>query len=196
MVDHEMDAGLWQDFLAAGHEGLEGRWSDHRIWREDLRTLGRVSDALWEGNSDVRFDYVCGIRGSGLPLATLMAVHHKIPLLWFRDSSIGALIPRYRQIENRRILLIDSYARTGLNLQRHVALLHYSGAVIERVAVAFHMDIEPEGRNFDDVLMNRYGCETVVTWRWSQLRDAAESGSKIIKEIYLADSTRRGAYWP
>jgi orotate phosphoribosyltransferase len=186
----------WEGFLEAGFSEDRNRWSPHSVWQNSLSLLDARASNLWNRIPDPVFEYVCGIRGSGLAIATQIAVKHRIPLLWFRDSSATSLFPRHVAITAKRILLVDTHARTGYNLQRHCALLRNVGAHVPCAAILFDMDMHfqqvEERRGYElGGLLARYDTTVVSLWRWSDLRPLAKDSERPkIVQMYQIDSTQ------
>ena len=98
--------------------------------------LNLMSDALWELISQLKFDLLCGVPYTALPLAVALSLKHNLPMVMRRKE-----IKTYgtKQIiegiyePGARILIIEDIVTTGQSIMETVEPLRAAGLVINDV---------------------------------------------------------------
>ncbi len=143
-------AGLMQD-----SGGKHSRWYFGGLYgRLDL--VRKVAEGLSADVQNMHPDFLCALRGSGLPLATALAYHLGLSLAWFLEPREERLIPGAQRtfIRNKRasVMMVDSHSVSGGTLLRHGLILKERlGAKVCKPLVIFDCDSlgEKNFRNMD-----------------------------------------------
>lgn len=141
--------------------------------------LTACSQAIWEKHGDASFDKICGVPYTALPIATVIAVTHHVPMLMRRKEkkthgSARQLDGDYKPGE--QILIIEDLVTSGSSVLETRDLLVDHGLKVSDVLVLF--DRKQGGReNLKAQGVNLHAVADIF-----QLLESLERQGKITKE--------------
>ncbi len=109
--------------------------------------LVKISQALWEKISHIKFNRICGVPYNALPIATVLSIHHRIPMLLKRkEVKEYGTKKKFEGLfdENDEVLIIEDVIVSGRSVIETIEPLEQSGLKIAHVAVI--VDREQGGR--------------------------------------------------
>ncbi len=130
---------------------------------------------------NIKFDKICGIAVSGLPLASLIAYKLRKPLIYSRKekkeygtkSFIEGILEK-----GEKILVIDDVITTGESIIRTIKALREIGAIVEKAIVL----IDREQGGFEKLKENNIELISII--KASQIFDILFNKKLIPKEKY------------
>lgn len=185
---------LYEELLIAGHVRDGRKWDAHQVGMCGLQVLDKLACTINENIKNDPPDFICAIRGTGLPLGVLLHVKSGTKLMWFRDASVNELFPRYINLFGQKVVVVDSHMITGLNMLRHIYLLEALGATVKTAWVLLDIDCYRCQAEMENLRRLNTAIESI--WRWSALRDIAkESINPTIREVVQYDADKGPLYW-
>jgi uridine monophosphate synthetase len=109
----------------------------------DLRSLvsypklmEAVADHLWDKISNLHFDLICGVPYTALPIATVLAYKHRLPMVMRRkESKDYGTKKRVEGVfeKGQKCLLIEDVVTTGSSILETIADLEQAGLQVTDV---------------------------------------------------------------
>lgn len=153
-----MKAELILSLLVAGTntKQKQEKWDIYQLSFKNNSVLFKVTREASKSLSISRPDYLCALRSSGLVMGVLLSYFSGIPLLWFREPSVGYLFPRNVNLYRKSVVMIDSHTVRGGTIVRCGSLLLELGAELQApfVLVDCGAYCDPQCREFFD---SRFG---------------------------------------
>lgn len=124
--------------------------------------LRGISTLLWEKIHSCRFDSVCGVPYTALPIATCMSLQHNVPMLIRRKERKA--YGTKQKVEGvlkkgQRCLIIEDIVTTGGSILETTADLEEEGIVIKDIAAL--VDREQGGK--ENLANKNYHMHSVLT---------------------------------
>ena len=124
--------------------------------------LREIAEIIWEKIKYLKFDLICGIAYTALPIATCIALDHQIPMLICRKE-----IKNYgtkKQVEGifqpgQICLIIEDVITSGINVQRNIKMLQHEELITNDVVAL--VDREQGARN--NLLNNNCQLHSIFT---------------------------------
>lgn len=133
---------------------------DLRITVSYPELLRAVADAMWERIQQVKFDILCGVPYTALPIATVLSVTHAIPMVMRRKEvkDYGTKKTIEGAFEKGQIcLVVEDLVTSGMSVFETIEPLEYEGLVIKDIVVLLDREqggkkhIEERGRTLHAV---------------------------------------------
>jgi uridine monophosphate synthetase len=134
---------------------------DLRVTVSHPKLLSAVADAMWEKVKEVKFDILCGVPYTALPIATVMSVAHNIPMVMRRKevkdygtkkAIEGAFQP------GQTCLVVEDLVTSGTSVFETIEPLEREGLVVHDIVVLLNREqggkehIEERGKKLHAVL--------------------------------------------
>jgi orotate phosphoribosyltransferase len=123
--------------------------------------LRAVSDAMWKAVSGSKFDLVCGVPYTALPIATCLSLDHNLPMVMRRKEKKEYGTKQLIEGEfkaGQRCLIIEDVITTGGSIVETAVDLEAAGLVIQDLVVL--IDREQGGRQN---LEKNYTVHSILT---------------------------------
>ncbi len=149
---------------------------DLRVIVSYPEVLKAVSDAMWNLVKDLKFDLVCGVPYTALPIATAMSLEHNIPMVMRRKE-----VKEYgtkKAIEGaftaeQTVLVVEDLVTSGMSVFETIEPLEHEGLKTSDVVVM--LDREQGGKkHIADKGKNLYSVTTI-----SELVDTLQQAGKL-----------------
>lgn len=138
--------------------------------------LKDVAQAVWERLKGVKFDLICGVPYTALPIATAMSLEHGVPMLMRRKEAKEYGTKRIIEgvyEEGQTCTVIEDLVTTGGSVMETIAPLEAEGLIVKDIAVL--LDRQQGGlRNLRD---HGYTLHSVITME--QLVVSLEASGRI-----------------
>lgn len=146
--------------------------------------LKLVAEAMWEKINNLKFDLICGVPYTALPIATAMSITHNLPMVMRRKE-----IKDYgtkKAIEGafttgQKVLIVEDLVTSGLSVFETSEPLELEGLKITDVVVLLNREQGAE-ENLKNKNLNLHAVFTIT-----ELLQTLLEKNKIDKNIY--DST-------
>lgn len=134
---------------------------DLRVTVSYPELLRAVADAMWEKVSQLRFDILCGVPYTALPIATVMSITHNIPMVMRRKEvkDYGTKKAIEGAYEKGQIcLVVEDLVTSGMSIFETIEPLEHEGLVVNDIVVLLDREqggkkhIEERGRTLHAVL--------------------------------------------
>jgi uridine monophosphate synthetase len=126
------------------------------------KLLEAVADQLWDKIGNLHFDLICGVPYTALPIATVLAYKHRLPMVMRRkESKDYGTKKRVEGVfeKGQKCLLIEDVVTTGSSILETIADLEQEG--LEVTDVCALIDREQGGR--DALGSHGYTFHTIFT---------------------------------
>jgi uridine monophosphate synthetase len=143
---HHLGAIKYGDFtLKSGAKS--SIYIDLRVLVSYPETLREISLALWEKVSALKFDHLCGVPYTALPIATCMSIDNKKPMLMRRKEAKShgtkQLIEGHFQPQQHCLIIEDVITTAGSVME---TIKDLADADLKTTAVAVIVDREQGGK--------------------------------------------------
>src|SRR3989338_11058031 len=135
---------------------------DLRITVSYPEVLKMVAEAMWQKVNDIKFDLICGVPYTALPIATVMSVEHNIPMVMRRKEvkEYGlkkAIEGNFQPDQN--VLVVEDLVTSGSSVFETIAPLEHEGLKVTDIVVL--IDREQGGRQH--ISKKGYNLHSVFT---------------------------------
>lgn len=141
--------------------------------------LEKIGDFMWEEVQECRFNIVCGVPYTALPIATAISLKQGIPMVMRRKESkeYGTKkIIEGKFEKGQKCLVIEDLITSGSSIFETIAPLEEEGLIIQDALVL--IDREQGGRsNLED-----RGYQLHSVFKISEIIDILENSEKIDKQ--------------
>jgi orotate phosphoribosyltransferase len=148
--------------------------------------LKAIAHAFWQKMDRLKFDLICGVPYTALPIATAISLYYEIPMIMRRkeakDYGTKKIIEGAFE-KGQRCLIIEDLITSGMSIFETIAPLEAEGLVITDAAVL--IDREQGGKR--KLADKGYALHAAFTL--SELVDALQTANKLDPEI--ASSVRK-----
>jgi len=143
--------------------------------------LKMVSEAMWEKIKDVKFDLICGVPYTALPIATTMSITHNLPMVMRRKE-----VKDYgtkKAIEgvfttDQKVLIVEDLVTSGLSVFETSEPLEHEGLKVSDVVVLLNREQGAE-ENLKNKNLNLH-----AVFKISELLQTLLEKNKISQTIY------------
>ena len=153
---------------------------DLRVIVSYPEVLKAVADAMWEKVKDLKFDLVCGVPYTALPIATAISLEHNIPMVMRRKE-----VKDYgtkKAIEGaftagQTVLVVEDLVTSGMSVFETIEPLEHEGLKTSDVVVM--LDREQGGKkHIAEKGKNLYAVATIT-----ELVDTLQQNGKLDADI-------------
>ena len=149
---------------------------DLRVTVSYPEVLKMVADAMWEKVKDCRFDLICGVPYTALPIATVLSVDHHKPMVMRRkevkDYGIKKAIEGAFQ-PGQTVLVVEDLVTSGSSVFETIEPLEHEGLKVSNVVVL--LDREQGGKKH--IGDKGYTLHSVLTI--SEMLEVLEKNNKL-----------------
>lgn len=154
---------------------------DLRVTISYPELLKSVAEAMYEKVKETKFDIICGVPYTALPIATAMSIAHNLPMIMRRKE-----VKEYgtkKAIEGaftagQKVLVIEDLVTSGMSVFETIEPLEHEGLIVKDIVVL--LDREQGGR---ENITNR-GCNLYSVLTISEVLNTLLENNKISKNIY------------
>ena len=153
---------------------------DLRITVSYPEVLKMVAEAMWQKVNAVKFDLICGVPYTALPIATVMSVEHQIPMIMRRKEvkdygTKKAIEGKFESGQN--CLIIEDLVTSGSSIFETIEPLQLEGLNVTDIVVL--VDREQGGKKH--LQEKGYNLHSVITI--SEMLEVLEAENKLEKDM-------------
>ncbi|KKP59596.1 MAG: Phosphoribosyltransferase, Orotidine 5-phosphate decarboxylase [Candidatus Magasanikbacteria bacterium GW2011_GWC2_34_16] len=153
---------------------------DLRITVSYPEVLKMVAEAMWQKVNDIKFDLICGVPYTALPIATVMSVEHNIPMIMRRKEvkdygTKKAIEGKFETGQN--CLIIEDLVTSGSSVFETIEPLQLEGLKVTDIVVL--VDREQGGKKH--LQTKGYNLHSVITI--SEMLEVLKTENKLEKEM-------------
>jgi uridine monophosphate synthetase len=138
--------------------------------------LTKIALAMWEQAKLLQFDMLCGVPYTAIPLATIMAVTHKIPMVMCRKEpkqhGTKKTIEGHFQ-SGQTCLVIEDLITRGTSILEIAASLVEAGLIVKNAVVL--IDRQQQGKE----LLAKQGYSVNAVFTLGEMLDVLQQANKI-----------------
>lgn len=153
---------------------------DLRITVSYPEVLKMVAEAMWQKVNAVKFDLICGVPYTALPIATVMSVEHQIPMIMRRKEvkdygTKKAIEGKFEAGQN--CLIIEDLVTSGSSVFETIEPLQLEGLNVTDIVVL--VDREQGGKKH--LQEKGYNLHSVITI--SEMLETLYNDNKITTDM-------------
>lgn len=153
---------------------------DLRVTVSHPDVLKMVAEAMWDKVKNTKFDLICGVPYTALPIATVMSVEHNVPMIMRRKEvkdygTRKAIEGKYEAGQN--CLIIEDLVTSGSSVFETIEPLELEGLKISDIVVL--VDREQGGKKH--LQEKGYNLHSVITI--SEMLNVLELEGKLDNEM-------------
>ncbi len=140
-----------------------------------------VAEAMWGKINNLKFDLICGVPYTALPIATAMSISHNLPMVMRRkevkDYGTKKAIEGVFSVD-QKVLIIEDLATSGLSVVEIVEPLEHEGLKVDDVIVLLNRE-QGAHENLKNKNLNLHAVFTIT-----ELLQALLEKNRITQNIY------------
>jgi len=153
---------------------------DLRLTISYPKILKKITAAMWGKSRRLRFDVLCGVPYTAIPLATIIATTHNIPMVMCRKESkqhgTWKMVDGYFQ-HDQTCLIIEDLITSGSSILETTSLIEDAGLVVKDAIVL--IDREQNGKK----LLASKGYNIHAVFTLGQMLNVLQRENKINKAL-------------